>query len=390
MAPKEGVFSTENDGDDALSNENDDKLELDDTPAEPIVFVPSTISTVIITDLPLLTKTSRFTRFSGIIYTLIASFIFTGTAFLIKQLGVDLLDALLLRFIIQTIITFLFILYKRYSLFPGTTTQTFLQILCCTTGAGGFFAYLFAIRYVEISDVVTLCYTRVVWTFICSIFVYHERPSISSLLALPLTVLGVVFVTQPSFLFSSAIPSIITVNNKYRILGLTLSIICSFTTTANVFIFKQLISTSKDIKPSVLNFEYCFTVLILLIINQLYNKFFLHTGISLNSLISWKYLFASLTCFSMILASILTQKAIKREHPAIFTLLGSAEIIFALILQNLFTKKRSNLFALLGSALVICSVAIIGLSKILNERRAEKKKKLIDNKTILKDSDEKC
>jgi drug/metabolite transporter (DMT)-like permease len=81
----------------------------------------------------------------------------------------------------------------------------------------------------------------------------------------------------------------------------------------------------------------------------------------------------------MIIANVLTQKAIKREHPAVFSLLCSADIIFALILQNIFTAKRSNLFALLGSALVICSVVIIGLAKIIKEKRMEKKMKLIDH-----------
>jgi len=376
MAPKDSTFS----------EENVDKLNFDDTPIEQIVFVPPTVSTISINDLPSLKKTSWFTRFSGIIYTLTASLLFTCATFLIKQLGVDLLDALLIRFVFQTLFTLLFVLHKHYPLFFGSMSQIFLQIICCATGAGGVFIYFFAVRYVELSDVSTLSYTRVVWTVILSIFIYRQRPSISSLLALPLTLLGVIFVTQPSFLFSSVILS----NNKYRVLGLTLAMMTSFTSAINVLSFKQLISTSKDIKPSVINFQYCFAVLIFLIINQLYQRFFLHTGLLFYSNISWKYLLASFICFVMIISNLLTQKAIKREHPAIFTLLTSADIIFSLILQNIFTTKRSNLFALLGSALVICSVVIIGLSKFLSEQHTEKKMKLINNQTISKDLEEKC
>jgi len=379
MPPEENVLSEE---------------KFDDVRIEPIVLVPPTVSTLSIHDLPIendsLKKPSCFTRYSGIIYALTASFLFTCAAFSIKQLGVDLLDALLFRFVIQTLFTFFFVLYKHYSLFPGPITQMFLQLLCCATGAAGFFLYFFAIRYVDLSDVTTLSYTRVVWTVIFSIFIYHERPSISSLIALPLTLLGVVFVTQPSFLFSSKIPSIIIVNNKYRILGLTLPIISSFTSAANVLSFKRLISKYKDMKPSVINFQYCSAILIFLIINQLYKKIFLHTHLTYNYITSWRYLLSSIICLAMVIANILTQKAIKREHPAIFTLLGSADIIFSLILQNIFTTKRSNLFALLGSTLVICSVVIIGLSKFINERRLQKKIKLIDNEIILKDFEDKC
>jgi drug/metabolite transporter (DMT)-like permease len=360
MAPNESVLPDE---------------KVDEPPIEPIVFIPPSISTLSINDLPSSKKINWLTRFSGIIYTLTSSFILTCATFSIKQLGVDLLDALILRFIIQAFITYLFVLYKHYPLFPGTITEKILQILCCATSSGGFFLYFLAIRYVELSDVTTLLYTRVVWTVILSSVIYRERPSISLLLALPLTFLGVVFVAQPSFLFSSTILSI----NKFRVLGLTLSIMCSFTATISILAFKRLISTSKDVKASIIGFQYCLSILICLTINQLYQKYFLHTGLSLNYVISWKYILASVVCVIMISSTVLTQKAVKREHPAIFSLLTSSDIIFALILQNIFTTKRSNLFALLGSALVISSVVIIGVSKILNEKRQEKKMKLIDN-----------
>jgi drug/metabolite transporter (DMT)-like permease len=368
---------------------NEDESDLDSTPIEPLVFVPPTVSTLSIDTLPFekdpLDKNSWFMRFSGTFYTLISSFLFTCATFFIKQLGVDLLDALILRSAVQTTLTYLFALYKRYPLLPGTTTQKLLQILCCATGAAAFFLYFFAIRYIELSDVITLCYTRVVWAVVFSIFVYRERPSVSSLIALPLTLLGVVFVTQPSFLFASAVPSTITGNSKYRLIGLALAMINAVTQASNVLLFKQLVSTSKDIKPSVLNFQYSGAVFIFLFINQFYKRFVLHTGLSINYILSWRYLLSSIVCLVMIVVTILTQKAIKREHPAIFTLLGSADIIFALILQNIFTSKRSNFFAILGSTLVISSVIIIGISKFINERRRHKKIKLMDNETIIKD-----
>lgn len=369
MAPKDTGFS----------EEIDDKLEYDEGSIEPIGFVPPTASTLSINDIPSLEKISWFNRFSGIIYTLISSLFFTCAAFSIKHIGIDILDALLLRFAIQALFTLLFILYKRYPLLPGTKIQIFLQIVCCATGAGGLFIYFFAMRYIELSDVTTLCYTRVVWTVLLSIFIDRQRPSMGTLLALPLTFIGVIFVTQPTFLFSSTVSSLSTVDQKYRVLGLSLAILTSFTSAANVLSFKRLVSTSKDIKPSVINFQYSLTVLILLIINQFYRKFFLQQGLMLNVILSWKYLLSSFVCLALIFSNILTQKAMKREHPAIFTLLTSADIIFSLILQNIFTTKRSNLYALLGSTLVILSVVIIGITKILHEKRLEKKMKLIEN-----------
>lgn len=372
MAPSANVYF----------KDNDHKSDVNDVPIEPISFVPPTITTISITDLSSLKKVNCLTRFSGIIYTLISSFFFTCAAFSIKQIGVDIIDALLFRFILQTLLTFIFALYKKYSLFPGTIKEKFFQVLCCATGAISFFLYFFAIRYVELSDVTTLCYTRVVWTVLFGICAYHERPSISLLIALPMTLLGVVFVTQPSFFFASSN----ALNNSYRFLGLTLAILSSFASAANVLSFKQLVSTSKTIKPSVINFHYCLSILIFLIGNQLYERYFHQAGLTFQTIFTWRYLLASSICLVMMVTNILTQKAIKREHPAIFTLLTSADILFALILQNLFTNKRSNLFALLGSALVILSVLIIGLARFWNDRQTQKKNALLEQNLV----DTKC
>jgi drug/metabolite transporter (DMT)-like permease len=147
---------------------------------------------------------------------------------------------------------------------------------------------------------------------------------------------------------------------------------CALISAINVLLFKQLISKSRDIKPSVLNFQFSFSMLLGLILNQLYKIFYLQTINSFAYLLSWRYLLSSFVSVITIGASILTQKAIKREHPAVFSLLGSADILFALILQNMFTSIRSNLNALLGSALVITSVVVLGISRIINERQIQK------------------
>jgi drug/metabolite transporter (DMT)-like permease len=352
----------------SILESSEDELQSKITPTDPLMLVPGVSGEVI------LKQSNWISRFSGIFYTLIASLLFVSATFTIKQLDVDLLDAFLLRFFLQTLFTFIFASYKHYALLGGTLQQIFLQICCCATGAGGFILFFIGIRYIEISDANTLCYTRVVWTVVLSVIVYRERPSIGTLIALPLTLLGVVFVTQPSFLFSSNDMPTNNIDNKYRILGFILTFAVALTSSVNVLLFKQLISTSQDIKPSVLNLQFSFCVSILLILNQLYKIFYLQTTISFAYILTWRYIVSAFVCVASILGSILTQKAIKREHPAVFSLLGSADIIFALILQNIFTSIRSNLYALLGSGLVISSVVLLGVTRIINERKKTQNK----------------
>ncbi|CAF3645029.1 unnamed protein product [Rotaria sp. Silwood1] len=355
-----------------------DESELTITPADPLLLIPSISKENLANEMKLIN------RFSGICYSLIASFLFIASTFTIKQLGIDLLDALLLRFILQTIITFSFALYKHYSLLSGTVREIFLQIICAIMGSAGSFLLFLAMRYIELSDVNTLFYTRVVWTVVLSIIVYRERPSIGILIALPLTFLGVIFVTQPTFLFSSINSSMNNINYKFRIIGYIISIICALTAALNVLIYKQIISTSKNIKASVLNFQFSFSISMFLILNQFYKIFHLKIITSFNYFISWRYIASSIVCFVIIISNILIQKAIKREHPTVFSLLGSADIFFALMFQYIFSSVRSNLYTLLGSALIISSVVLIGISKIFNERNLQdklkqKEKEYLDN-----------
>ncbi|CAM4935783.1 unnamed protein product [Rotaria socialis] len=343
-----------------------DEFESTIIPSDPLILIPA------ISKENLEKETTWTRRFSGIFYTLFASFLFVSTTFIIKKIGVDLLDALLLRMILQAAITFSFVVYNKYTLVARQPRELFLQILCAATDAAGFFLFFLAVRYIELSDANTLAYTRVVWTVVLSVIVYRERPSI---------------VTQPSFLFPSAQSSANTVNYKLRVLGFIMAITCALTSALNVLSYKQLISTSKQIKPSVINFQFSFTVCLLLIANQFYKVFYLKSITSLSYFISWPYLLSSIVCLITILGSILIQKGIKREHPAVFSLLTSADIIYALILQNIFTSVRSNLYALLGSALIISSVVLIGISKIMNERDRRDKIKRNNNAN---NTDEKC
>jgi drug/metabolite transporter (DMT)-like permease len=65
---------------------------------------------------------------------------------------------------------------------------------------------------------------------------------------------------------------------------------------------------------------------------------------------------------------ILSQKAIKREHPSIITVVQSSDILFALILENIFSSIRTNLLALMGSTLVLTSIFIVGGHKLWLDR----------------------
>ena len=75
--------------------ENEDDNEPHITLADPLLLIPA------VSKKNLAKKLNCISRFSGIFYALTASLLFVAATFIIQQLGVDLLDAILLRFILQ-------------------------------------------------------------------------------------------------------------------------------------------------------------------------------------------------------------------------------------------------------------------------------------------------
>lgn len=346
---------------------DEEKSDVDPTSIEALIELTGAASTLSLNVKNPSEKRSLFDRFSGIVYSLTASALFTCSTFSIKQLDVDLLDALIFRFFLQAATFFLFLRWKNYRIFGEQTQEIVLQLFCCVAGGLTLFLYFFAIRYIDLSDGTTLFYTRVVWTLILSLIFCGERPSFVAIFSLPLTVFGVVLVAQPSFLFSTSQIEL----DSTRSTGIFFAISGAIVSSCNVLLFKRLISTSKQIKPSVLNFHYSVAVSVLLVFYQVYKYFSDQFTLNWQIVFSWPYISSSIICLAMIVVNVLQQKAIKREHPALFSLLGSADIVFALILQNTFTQKRSNYIALLGSAIVIFSVLIIGFSKIFEEQNKQ-------------------
>lgn len=163
-------------------------------------------------------------------------------------------------------------------------------------------------------------------------------------------------------------------NNHERTLGFVIAFYCSIAIAVNVIINKHLLTVYKT-KHSLLILQFTFLSSCILIIYEFYryysiidNKDFLILTLK-NEFINWRYFFASIICLLQIISSILIQKSIQREHPAVFTVVQSSDILFAILLQNLFTSNKSNLLSLFGSILVLTSILIVGAFKFFDSRK---------------------
>lgn len=317
-------------------------------------------------------------RCTGILYALVGSSLFTLTGFIIKQLRVDFFDALFGRFIMQTLILLVFIIYKKYKIIYGSFNLIMLQIIRSILASCGLFLFYLSYRYIPLPDVTTFRYTQVIWTAILAIIILHERITIPTIIAIILTLTGVVCVAQPSFLFGTSQKfSNETINKhlndsdfesdqSYRILGLGLALACAFAISSSIVLNKKLLVLKFP--QSILLFQIAVLNLVILIINHIRNRFILNIY-DTKPMFTWQFFVAASVSVVQLFSTTITQKAIKLEHPSIISVVQSSDILFAIILQNLLANQKSNWLVLLGSALVTTSILLVGIHKFWNDRK---------------------
>ncbi|CAF1422089.1 unnamed protein product [Adineta steineri] len=325
---------------------------------------------------------------SGILYSIFGSFLYVTATFIIKQLKIDQLDAVIMRYIIQTFLCVIFVIHHHYAVWIGSLKEKWLQFILCILASCIFLGYFIGLRYLPLPDLTTLVFTRLLWTIIFGILLYKEKSTIMILLSVCFTFIGVVFVAQPTFIFKQDTVVEITSNmtrvilnetnihNMYsfntRAIGISLALMTGLLEAFSMLIFKQLINLK--IESSALILQQSFAIVVCLIVNQLYKYFLLNdeTFFTL-TIFQWKYWLAGLISLLQSLGMICRVRALGRELPSIITIVSASDIIFAILLQNLFTKNKSNLWVLLGSALILLSVILLGVHKLAQEQKTKKK-----------------
>lgn len=328
-----------------------------------------------------LTQSSRIIdHCTGIAYALIASCLFTCSGFIIKQLRVDLFDALLVRFFLQTCLLFAYLLYKKIPFIQGSTKYILLQIFRTIISSSGVLLFYASYRYIPLPDVTTCRYTQVIWTAIIAMIIFRERISLITVLAMICTLTGVVFVAQPTFIFpTNSISSNQTLakefeaDNSQRFLGLSLALICALSISFGMVLNKKLLVS--NISEVLILFQLTLLNFLVVAIYHLHNRFILHKYAQ-QTMFTWNYFLAASVSLLQVVSSILTQKAVKLEHPSIISVVQSSDILFAIILQNLFAQVKSNLFILFGAFLVTTSIVLVGMQKFWHDAKKLEKKKM--------------
>ncbi|CAF1137031.1 unnamed protein product [Rotaria sordida] len=321
-------------------------------------------------------------RFSGILYALVASLLFTCSNFALKQLDIVLLNAFMIRLFVQALLSLGFIIYKGYR--PCHDSNGLLIFIRSLFAAAGSISFYLSLSILPLPDVTTIRYTQVVWTAVLAVFIFHERINLPTIIACILTLGGVVCVAQPTFLFpqskiqNETLQNISTLNNNNNnnnnnhLIGMLFALLCAISISMSIALNKKLIL--KNVRQSIIMFYFLFITLIVCIIIQIYYWNFSkskHKRFNFKIILFKKdYIFATIISIFQLFPMILAQKSLKREHPSIVTVVQSSDILFAIILQNIFSSIKTNLLALIGSILVLTSIFIVGGHKLWLDRQS--------------------
>ena len=328
-------------------------------------------------------STGPLDRFSGIFYAILSSLLFSCTNFGIKQLTTNLMDAMFFRFLGQTLISLIINMYHGYNPFrTERSKETLLYLGNAFVGASNSLFFYLSLSLIPLPDLNTIRYSSVIWTAVIAMIVFHEsKLSIPTLIAIVLTLTGVVLVVQPTFLFSKKSPPLASLNMNRRAthelttgasipheryIGLFLALLCAFSISSNIIITKKLFNL-YEAKQSVLMFHFSFLTTVAIFLIQVFRRVYYKTN-DFDHFSTLQFMVACIVGVLQILPVLCYQRAIKREHPSIVTVAQSSDILFSIVLQNCFTKSKSNWLAILGAAFVLTSIALVGGQKLYQDR----------------------
>jgi drug/metabolite transporter (DMT)-like permease len=261
--------------------------------------------------------------------------------------------------VVQTIAFGVYAFYKGYNILgpPGHRIAVFSRALLIGIGAlTSFLAYY----YITLPDLSAIRQSQVVLSIILSIFLLHERITISRIIACILTIIAIVVLIRPTTLGALPAETVNLTNHKSAwvpyssswnyLIGISLAL-CTAITYSIASTMNKIYFSTQHLHNTVLCFWSAVSALIISIILVCVTHFVLNDARSFPH--DWRLFVGVGLAVASIFVFIANQKAIKRERSSIVTLIYSTDIILALILQNVFTHIKSDIVVILGKIFII-------------------------------------
>lgn len=281
----------------------------------------------------------------GILLAALSSLFFSLSSLIVKWLdNVDPLELAAIRFVGVLLPAIPILIYKNQNPFPKG--QRLMLLLRSFAGATSLSLTFYAIRHMPLADASVIVFSVPVVVAIFAKIFLKEPCGLFHYFTLFLTMLGVLMVTRPPFLFGQS-------TTQYSFLG-PLAALLSTIFAAIVYI---LLRALKNLHFSVI--MVCFATYSIL---QTSSMAWATGKLCWPKCGTERLLVVALGIFSFSGQMLLTIAA-QLEEAGLVAIARTVDVVFAFMWQIIFFNEIPNIFSIIGAVLVTSSVVLIGLRK---------------------------
>ena len=319
-------------------------------------------------------KLSFWMMMWAVLLMLSSGFFLACCAAIIKwgsQLGFASMEMLMWRSGMQCVIAIISSILtcqakSEWQQFMELTQTEYIYLMCRGLSGGiGVACYFHAITLIPVGDAITVLSIYPLIAAFLAYFILKERITIIHFFALIFAVIGVILISQPSFIFTKSNKD---TTGLHGLLGYFISLSGGCIGGA-VFIF--IVKAKRAPTTALVCSQGIFCFLIALILCSLFQVFHI--------LITWQDWICFLTlCIGGFLAQWTFNQGAKLVPAGLSSLLRSSDTIWSYVWQILWFHQMPNWITIIGAIGVISGVAMVSIEKIRAKRKAEMEKKQIE------------
>lgn len=302
-------------------------------------------------------KTRANCPYLGIILATLSSLFFSLCSVIVKGLvDVNPMELASFRFVGVLLPAIPILIYTRQPVFPEG--KRVILLLRCFMGTTGLMLSFYAFRHMPLADASVIIFSTPVFVAIFARVFLKEPCTLFNVVTINMTLLGVVLITRPPFVFGDAVPEAAGDSEKYidktyDIWG-PVAAISSTLFGANVYI---LLRALKNLHFSVImtNFGGIALVYTLIVCGSIGAVCWPSCGRD-------RWLVVILGIFSF-LGQILLTLSLQVEQAGPVAIARCADIVFAFIWQIMFFGEAPNAYSLFGALMVVSSVILTAMKK---------------------------
>lgn len=315
----------------------------------------------------------RLSKFYSLALALLATLAITCSIFLVKlSIALSASDMAVVKFSVQILFCLPFAYFYRQDLF-GPKGSRILLLFRGLLGALSILSAYFSIKMIHFADSMVIRYSSPLVTALFARIILKEKLSLIHIISFGLSIIGVLCVVRPSFLFRQFGQQGQVETSLEFILGIILALFSAISAGSTFVFIKKL--TNKKIHFTIIIFYFSFlgflissgTSLVLYLTNLTHQNLILTKQYVLKDisigLLAGLISFFGHVCFTL---------AIARNNANKIAVLRTIDILIAFVLEYLILDVAPHWVTLLGAFLILLSVLVIYVYKfLLNKRKRD-------------------